>query len=51
MAPANKPVVMLVLRTYALYERSRRILVLLIVTHVGGALAALVRVLLHMIGG
>ena len=34
---------MLVLRTYALYDRSRRILALLIVTHVGGAIACLVR--------
>ncbi|TBU65690.1 hypothetical protein BD310DRAFT_911862 [Dichomitus squalens] len=34
--------IILVLRTYALYERSGRILVLLIVTHVGGAIAALV---------
>ena len=40
---ANKtPVVMLVIRTYALYDRSRRILALLIVTHVGGAVACLV---------
>ncbi|PIL24118.1 hypothetical protein GSI_13870 [Ganoderma sinense ZZ0214-1] len=44
-SPSENPVkelLRVVLRTYALYERSRRILVLLIVTHVGGALVALV---------
>ncbi|TBU65676.1 hypothetical protein BD310DRAFT_984491 [Dichomitus squalens] len=34
--------IMLVLRTYALYDRSRRILALLIITHVGGAVACLI---------
>lgn len=34
--------VTLVIRTYALYDRSRRILALLIITHVGGAVACLV---------
>ncbi|TFK83480.1 hypothetical protein K466DRAFT_498414 [Polyporus arcularius HHB13444] len=36
--------VMLVVRTYALYDRSRRILALLIVTHLGGAIACLITV-------
>ncbi|RPD66286.1 hypothetical protein L227DRAFT_606401 [Lentinus tigrinus ALCF2SS1-6] len=36
--------VMLVVRTYALYDRSRRILALLIVTHVGGAIACLITI-------
>ena len=38
----QRSIVMLVIRTYALYDRSRRILALLIVTHVGGAVACLV---------
>lgn len=33
---------MLVIRTYALYERSKRVLVILIVTHVAGAIMCLV---------
>ena len=37
------PLVMLVIRTYALYDRSKRILVLLIVAHVAGAIGCLVR--------
>ncbi|KAI0362263.1 hypothetical protein OH77DRAFT_38378 [Trametes cingulata] len=36
--------IMLVIRTYALYDRSRRILVLLIVTHLAGALMCLVSI-------
>lgn len=35
--------VMLMIRTYALYDRSRRILVILIVTHLAGAIMCLVR--------
>ncbi|KAH9857025.1 hypothetical protein C2E23DRAFT_881512 [Lenzites betulinus] len=40
--------VMLVIRTYALYNRSRRILYLLVGTHVSGALVCLVAVLLSV---
>lgn len=35
--------VMLVIRTYALYDRSKQILAVLIITHVGGAVGCLVR--------
>lgn len=34
---------MLVIRTYALYDRSKRVLGLLIISHVGGGAACLVR--------
>ncbi|KAI0636830.1 hypothetical protein C8Q77DRAFT_1154726 [Trametes polyzona] len=40
--------VMLVIRTYALYNRSKRILVILVVTHVAGALMCLVTIVTNI---
>ncbi|KAI0831457.1 hypothetical protein BC628DRAFT_1415955 [Trametes gibbosa] len=40
--------VMLVIRTYALYNRSRRILVILLGTHVSGALVCLVAIVVNV---
>lgn len=42
--PLTFRTVMLMIRTYALYDRSRRILVILILTHLAGAIMCLVRV-------
>ncbi|OJT14587.1 hypothetical protein TRAPUB_8833 [Trametes pubescens] len=40
--------VMLMIRTYALYDRSRRILVILIVTHLAGAIMCLVAIVTNI---
>ncbi|KAI9065137.1 hypothetical protein FKP32DRAFT_1675018 [Trametes sanguinea] len=40
--------IMLVIRTYALYERNKRILVLLIVTHVGGGIFCLISIVTNL---
>ncbi|CDO72854.1 hypothetical protein BN946_scf185002.g39 [Trametes cinnabarina] len=39
---------MLVIRTYALYERNKRILILLVVTHVGGAIFCLISIVTNL---
>ncbi|KAI9065135.1 hypothetical protein FKP32DRAFT_1568491, partial [Trametes sanguinea] len=40
--------ILLVIRTYALYERNKRILALLIVTHVGGGIFCLISIVTNM---